>query len=50
MIGVVMGLGVAVRVGVAVAWETVLVAPETGNPVNWAGCPLLPLAPVTLKL
>lgn len=41
---------VAVCVGVAVAWATVAVAPETGMPLNKTGWPLLPLAPVTLKL
>ena len=41
---------VAVEVGVAVAWATVIVAPETGRPVNNAAWPLFPTAPVTLKV
>lgn len=43
-------VGVIVGVEVGVGRATVTVAPETGRPLNWAGCPLLPLAPVTLKV
>ena len=35
---------------VEVGWATVTVAPATGNPLNCAAWPLLPLIPVTLKL
>lgn len=44
------GVAVAVPVGVAVAWTTVITAPVTGKPLNNTAWPLVPLAPVRLKL
>lgn len=49
-VGVELGVKVGVFVGVAVAGVTVTAAPKTGMPLNETGWPLLPLAPVTLKL
>jgi hypothetical protein len=51
-VGVMVGVFVTVSVfvGVDVACATVMVAPETGRPLNKAAWPLVPLAPVTLKL
>jgi hypothetical protein len=51
-VGVMVGVfvDVLVLVGVAVACATVMVAPETGKPLNWVAWPLVPVAPVKLKL
>jgi len=49
-LGVALGVRLAVELGVAVAEETVTVAPETGSPLNCAASPFVPEAPVTLKL
>jgi hypothetical protein len=43
-------VGVEEVVEVAVAGETVTVAPDTGKPLKRTGWPLLPLAPDTLKV
>lgn len=42
--------GVAVGLGVEVACATITVAPATGNPLNCTAWPLVPAAPVRLKL
>ena len=49
-VGIGVGVLVAVRVKVAVGWATVMVAPETGKPLNCAAWPLVPLAPEKLKV
>lgn len=49
-VGMAVGVFMAVRVGVAVACPTVTIAPATGKPLNCTACPLVPEAPVRLKL